>query len=211
MRNGYLPLIINEITAERLKGAKILFVDAPAREYSAYERRAVEGFVEQGGILIYTVGWERIGPSRRLLEDLGFQVGRTEAASDLPRPLGYFKNPFFEGGDYYAFVRFHAAWPVYCSDPQAMVLTKYSEGKPVIVARRLKKGVVAVIGDTCFAMNKNLEHEHGEPFDGMRENAVFWRWFLPLLTDDQPWYPPKPEAEPSAETPASEPSVSEKL
>ncbi len=212
MRNGYLPLVLKEMTSRRLSEAKVLFVDAPAREYSAAERRAVEEFVEQGGILIYTVGWEQIGPSRRLLEDLGFQVGRPEGVSDIPLPLGHYKTPFFNGRDYVAFVRFHAAWPVYCSDPKAMVLHQCVAGeKPVIVARRIKKGVAVVIGDTCFAMNKNLENKGGEPIEGLRKNAVFWRWFLPFLSDGKPWYPPKPVVElPTAETPPSQPSVPEK-
>ena len=54
---------------------------------------------------------------------------------------------------------------------------------------------MAVIGDTCFAMIKNLENEDGTPIEGLRENAVFWRCFLALLGDGQPWYPPKPQVE----------------
>jgi hypothetical protein len=209
IRNGYLPLLLSEATAQRLGRAKLLFVDAPAREYSAREREVVADFVRAGGVLIYAVGWERIGPSRRLLSELGFHVGlpgtAAAASAEKPHPLGYFKSPFFQGNNYYAFVRFHAAWPVYCDDPQAVPVTYYGEGKPVIVARRYGRGAVAVIGDTCFAMNKNLEHEDGSPFEGMRENAVFWRWFLPLLTDAVPWYPPKPAVEP-ADKPAPAPS-----
>jgi len=62
------------------------------------------------------------------------------------------------------------------------VVTQHQPGVPVIVVRRVGKGLVAVIGDTCFAMNKNLEREDGSPFEGLRENAVFWRWFLALLS-----------------------------
>jgi hypothetical protein len=40
-------------------------------------------------------------------------------------------------------------------------------------------------------MNKNLEWEDGRPFDGMRENADFWRYFLTELTDQPHWIPPK--------------------
>ncbi len=64
----------------------------------------------------------------------------------------------------------------------------------VIIVRRYGRGLVAVIGDTAFAMNKNLENEDGSPFEGMRENADFWRWFLALLGEGQMWFPPKPAA-----------------
>jgi hypothetical protein len=216
IRNGYLPLQLWEITPERLDKARLFFVDAPAREYTAAECRVVKDFVRRGGILIVTVGWERAGPSRRLLSELGFHVGAREDADtavEKPRPLGHFKSPFFNGGDYFNFVRFHAAWPVYCDDPKALVVTEYESGKPVIIVRRLRHGAVAVIGDTCFAMMKNLENEDGSPIEGMRENAVFWRWFLALLGDKEPWYPPKPQIEapaadaaPAAAPPASAPS-----
>jgi hypothetical protein len=221
MRNGYLPLLLSQITPERLDRARLLFIDAPSRAYSADECQAVRDFARRGGIVIITVGYERAGPSRRLLSTLGFQVGMPADAetadgtpAQKPAPLGHFKSPFFNGGDYYAFVRFHAAWPVYCDDPNAFVVTEYKPGKAVIVVRRLRRGAVAVIGDTCFAMLKNLENEDGSPIEGLRENAVFWRWFLAFLGGGEPWYPPKPQIEapadstvpPAAVPPAAAPS-----
>jgi hypothetical protein len=142
------------------------------------------------------------------LSTLGFHVGTpgtdaagtiysgsADAPAEKPRPLGHFKSPFFNGGDYVTYVRFHAAWPVYCDDPGAVTVAEYKRGKAVIVVRRLRRGVVAVIGDTCFAMMKNLENEDGSPIEGLRENAVFWRWFLASLGGGEPWYPPKPQIE----------------
>ncbi len=210
MRNGYLPLLLSDTTPERLDKARLLFIDAPAREYSAAECDIVENYVKKGGIVILTVGYERVGPSQRLLSTFGFRVGPTkekEERGEKPKPLGHFKSPFFNGGDYYAFVRFHAAWPVYCDDPKAMLITQYSPGKPVIIVRRVEKGLAVVIGDTCFAMMKNLENEDGSPIEGKRENADFWRWFLALLGEGEPWYPPKPaiEAPPGGAAPPVEP------
>ena len=54
-----------------------------------------------------------------------------------------------------------------------------------------------MIGDTGFAMNKNLEWENGAPFEGMRENADFWRWFITYLNDQPMWIPPKPKIQPA--------------
>ena len=46
------------------------------------------------------------------------------------------------------------------------------------------RGKAVVVADTEFALNVNLEREGGQPFEGMRENADFWRWLLsPLPTD----------------------------
>jgi hypothetical protein len=64
--------------------------------------------------------------------------------------------------------------------------------------RRIGKGKVVVVGDTAFAMNKNLEIEGGQPFEGMRENPHFWRWLLTYLRDRPRWVPPDPDAERAA-------------
>ena len=169
--------------------------------------RPSEDFARRGGIVIITVGTsgpaQAAGSYRSSVSKWGcprMRKRRTERRGKKPAPLGHFKSPFFNGGDYYAFVRFHAAWPVYCDDPKAFVVTEYKPGKAVIVVRRLRRGAVAVIGDTCFAMLKNLENEDGSPIEGLRENAVFWRWFLAFLGGGEPWYPPKPQIEEPADS-----------
>jgi hypothetical protein len=211
MRNGYLPLMLPEVTEERLSRARLLISVAPAKPYSIRERQAIENFVRDGGIFICTVGYEEAEPLHPLLSKLGYYVGGDpetwETTTGEPVPLGHFKTPFFDGGDYRAYVRFHAAWPIDCDDPNRLVVSHYPPDKLLIVVRRVGRGLVAVIGDTCFAMNKNLELESGVPFEGKRENADFWRWFLALLgeREEEMWYPPKPEepadAEPATGTP----------
>jgi hypothetical protein len=203
LRNDFLVLNLQEISRERLERARVLISVAPARSYTAEEREIIRDFVAHGGIFISTVGYIDAGPSRELLSEFGFYVGvppGVDPKQDEPYPLGYFKSPFFNGGNYVNYVRFHAAWPVYCTDRNAMAVSVYPGNLPVIVVRRyMNSGLVAVVGDTFFASNKNLENEGGEPFEGMRENALFWRWFLSWLRDgvgEGPiWYPTKPERE----------------
>ena len=62
---------------------------------------------------------------------------------------------------------------------------------PVILRRDFGEGHFIVIGDGSFAHEKNLEQEGGQPFEGLRENADFWRWLLTGLRGD-PWYPENP-------------------
>jgi hypothetical protein len=116
-----------------------------------------------------------------------------------PIPCSHFKTPYFQGEDYEAFVRFDAAWPIVCLDQpsQRLLITERDGLMPddptfhLIEVRRLGQGLIAVIGDTGFGMNKNLEHEDGSPFEGLRENADFWRWFMDLLrTGETQWIPP---------------------
>ena len=59
---------------------------------------------------------------------------------------------------------------------------------PVIVSRAVGQGHVVLIGDTCFAMNKNLEYIGGQSFSGGYETAHFWRWLLTRLQDSRSGY-----------------------
>ena len=217
------PVLIPKSTPR----ARLLISVAPGREFSASERETIRDFISAGGIFISTVGCDDVGPSRKLLEELGFYVGgrkwkwldrgqetgptvhfkagangtNWEDPYGEPKPLGYFKSPYFNGGDFLAFVRFYAAWPLDCDDPDQLLITYYPPDVPVIVLRRYGAGLATVIGDTAFAQNRNLENRDGSPFDGMRENAVFWRWFLALVRDGmgegRRWFPKKSDTVPA--------------
>jgi hypothetical protein len=204
MRNGYTSLSLDEFHTRRLKGAGLLISAAPARAFTTEEIRAVREFIAEGGIFICTVGWPEARASRELLAALDFYVGGIGAATSgqpEPKTFGHFKAPYFNGGDYMAYVRFHAAWTVESTDPQARAIAygpRDPKGPPdqpdptVILMRRIGRGKAVVVADTDFAMNKNLEREGGQPFEGMRENADFWRWLLDYLNDQPPWTPPRP-------------------
>jgi hypothetical protein len=200
MRSGYLTLTTQEITARRLAGAQLLVSVAPGRAYTAAERQAVREFVGGGGTLIATVGMDERGPSSRLLSELGLEVGdgtRAVGPTPGPMPMGFFKSPYYNVGDYMVYVRFHAGWPVHSKEPDIRVLAYGAGNLPIILQRRVGRGKVILVGDTCFAMNKNLEVESGGAFEGMRENPHFWRWLLTDVRDQPPWIPPNPKAPPA--------------
>lgn len=218
MRNGYLALDLHEFSPDRLERAGLLISVAPARPFTAAEIAAVRRFIADGGIFICTVGWPESAASRPLLAALDFYVGGLAAATTggpEPKPFGHFKAPYFNGGDYMAYVRFHAGWKVESTDPHAQPLAygpRDPKGPPgqqdptVILMRRIGRGKAVVVADTAFATNQNLEREGGEPFEGMRENADFWRWLVTYLTDQPIWTPPKPVPAPApAPTPAQPP------
>jgi hypothetical protein len=190
MRNGCLALDLPRLTPERLERAGLLISIAPARAFSPQEIETVKAFVKNGGTFILTTGYEQRAPSEALLDAFGLRVGMPKGTSLEPEPLGHFKSPYLESEGRRVYVRFHAAWPVAADEPDAQVIAYGRDNQPVIIMRRFGTGKVLLIGDTCFAMNMNLESENGAPFEGLRENADFWRWLLTMIRGGPMWVPP---------------------
>jgi len=198
MRNGLQPFLLPELTSERLERAGMLVSIAPARPFSRAERAAVRRFVEGGGIFICTVGADRVGPVQPLLEEFNLRVPpipipphenvRESAPMGHPHRTRY--RPM--SADYDIGLLFYHGWPVECEKSDVLVRTP--ENLPIIAFRNVGRGGVVLIGDTAFAMNKNLEYVGGEPFGGRYDNAHFWRWLIRSLTGQEPWLPPPAQA-----------------
>jgi hypothetical protein len=199
--------------------ARLLVSIAPGRSYTASEQASIDAYVAAGGVFICTVGYDRSGPVRDFLAERGFFVGGRKWAYcegplienyvagtagrqwrdtiGEPRPLGHFKSPFLRTKNFMSSVRFHAGWPVeFVPSSSTMVLCSYPPDAPLIILSRHKQGMFVVIGDSKFALNMNLETRDGSPFEKMRENIVFWRWFLSLIregtgeiTGKEMWFP----------------------
>ena len=213
MRNGYLVLDLPNFSAARLAGAGLLISIAPSREYTEDEREIIKDWVAGGGVFICTVGYEDRGPSADLLAQFDLKVGLpldAEGNEVEPQAMGHFKTTYVETEHGRAYVRYDAAWPVWSEalltgGGQVQVITygrrllpkelhpelpMAQRQLPVIIRRQYGAGAVILVGDTHFAVNKNLELESGQPFDGMYENAHFWRWLLTPMRYGEPWQPP---------------------
>ncbi|OHB73637.1 MAG: hypothetical protein A2V70_04745 [Planctomycetes bacterium RBG_13_63_9] len=211
MRSGYLPLMLPELTGERLKGAGLLISIAPARAFSAAEREAVREFVREGGSLICMVGAEEAAGSRELLADFGFEVlpslvppdddtrESTPLGKDRPLSMAY-----VDTGEYKTALQTYAPWEIDCSaeDAQKRVWwPEHSQNHGLIIHRIVGKGMIGVIGDTFIAANQNLESQTS----ALDHNVVFWRWFLSVVAQQEEWTPPNPSR--GAELPDELPPV----
>jgi hypothetical protein len=192
-RDGYLPLLLPEVTAERLERAGVLISIAPAKPFSPAERQVVHQFVKDGGVLICMVGAEEAPANRELLADYGFRVPHSPVGPNEdvrePEPAGAYYSSYLTLEKYRTYMRFYAGWPVECAEADVEVL-KYGPGDiPMIIRRTVGRGSVTVVGDTHFASNWNLlQATRGQP----TENEIFWRWFLSRITGRKEWLPPEP-------------------
>jgi hypothetical protein len=83
MRNGYLPLLLPEVTPERLHRASLLVCIAPARTFSYGEQLAVREFVKSGGTLVAMAGAEDADATNDLLA--GFRGPADGFSMSIPR------------------------------------------------------------------------------------------------------------------------------
>jgi len=199
MRKDLLTLTLPQLTRERLDRAGVFVSVGPSRSFSASEQQMLVDFVERGGLLLCTVGAEEAAASQPLLARFGIRVPRSPVATGIeqrePEPMGRLRAVYLriqqpDGSTDDVGVNFFAGWPIELLSGDGEVLVYGKNDQPLVVRRNFGRGSVIVMGDTGFAMNKNLEYVGGEPFDGRYENADFWRWLLSSLTDDQPWLPP---------------------
>jgi len=194
MSNGYLPLLLPEVTPERLEGARLLVSIAPSKAFSADEQQHVGQFVRGGGIFISMVGAEESPPSAELLATLGLEIPVSPVPPSEqtlePIPLGSFRQIFAGESDSKAYVEFYAGWPLK-ELRDNIPLVVWSDGTtdlPIVIQQKHESGSAVLIGDTWFAANKNLDI--GSQTDPTRDNTLFWRWLLTRLSGRGEWVPP---------------------
>ncbi len=198
MRNGRLPILMRQWSNEQVQRAGMLISIAPSRPFSDAERAAVRKFLDNGGVMLCMAGANHAGPIQPLLSEFGLSVPLSPLPAgdpgSEPKPMGHFRTPYLDTGKYQVHVGFYAGWPVEGKE-NAEILVHGFDNLPVVVRTHVGQGKLILIGDTCFAMNKNLEAREGEPPRGFVENAHFWRWFIAGLSDVE-WIPPEPKPPP---------------
>ena len=162
MRNGYLSFTLRSFEKKRLEQADLLVLIAPSQPFTRNEIKWIKDFVNKGGTLILTVGWEEKEASLPLMESFGFSIDYL--------PLAQFISVISYANQK---VRFSEAWPVVSSGGKSTVVASYQK-LPVIVKKAYGKGQVVMIGDSSFFWNKNLETEESQ----LQENINFLKWLL---------------------------------
>lgn len=195
MRNGWLPLLAPDLSAERLDKAGLLVLIAPAKQFSGAERAAIRDFLTAGGTLVAMAGAAEAGPINELLADQHLGVPTSPLSGRInrrePRPLGASRSRYLvledKQGEYETHMQFFAAWPVEAGSSDAEVLKRDQDEVPVIVRQPVGAGQVVLVGDTYFAVNENLLSSGNQP----SENEVFWRWLLGRVGAAPEWIPPR--------------------
>ena len=145
-RHGFVPLAMREFDREQLAASQLYVTVAPAFPYAANERDALRTYVENGGLLIVSAGYEERNGAAELLAEFGYGVGST--------PLGsaHVAETLLEGQQVYM----HESWPVLQPDGRGEVWVR-CWGYPIVVFETIGSGGLLVIADSMFLGSKRLE------------------------------------------------------
>ena len=165
MRNGYLSFNLHKFSQEKLSQCDLLVLIAPSQPFSSKEIHWIMEYLERGGDLILTVGWEEKEAALPLLKALGMDIENI--------PMGNFDAPILGTEEKASFLE---GWVLSFQEEETQVLSKYL-GYPVILKRKVGAGDVVLIGDSSIFANMNLEHgDHEHP-----ESVSFLIWLISLL------------------------------
>jgi uncharacterized protein DUF4350 len=172
MRAGYNTFSMNRFSADQLNFADLFIIANPTKTFSSKEISDIRNFVENGGNLFISAGWEE----RECLVDL-------LAVFDITienQPLGGTDKASITILENKVYATFIEAWPVKCSSEHKVIVSWL--GQPVIITRSFGKGNVCVVGDAQFLTNRMLEHaDHGH-----LNAIIFFRWLLYNVRGETP-------------------------
>jgi len=144
-RNGYCTMLMREFSEPLIRDSEVMVVIAPAKAFSPGERTVIQDFMEAGGMLIVSTGYEEKDRSESLLSIFGAEIRSV--------PLAHFDVSIFDQT-----VRFAEAWPLKISDPEAVAVAYHPAfPDPIMVFVPRGKGGALIIGDSQFLLNSNLE------------------------------------------------------
>jgi hypothetical protein len=146
VRNGTVPLLVYDLDAEALARADLLVIIAPGQRFSKRELETISRWVDRGGHLLITVGYEESQGSQDLLACFGLAVDHI--------PLGP-AEVMREAGR----VQFREAWPVRAEGGGAQVVAEAYE-QSVALYQPWGNGGIALFGDSTFLLGGSLENEY---------------------------------------------------
>ena len=161
MRNGFYTQNLKSFDLKTLQRAELLVVVAPSVEFSARDVRVVREYVDGGGTVILSSGYEDIAATRRLLAEFRMDIPYT--------PLGRFMIPVPQAGNQY--VRFWRIWPI-VSEISGSIKAVSADGTVKSVSLLTEGGTYDVVLDeTGVRLGRELHGKSAEVKGVIREKV----------------------------------------
>ncbi|MDD4650904.1 MAG: hypothetical protein PHQ34_01620 [Methanothrix sp.] len=165
IRNGYMPLILSNMdNFDQIHRGKVAIIIAPSRGYTSEEAQMLKKFVENGGLLMISAGYDSEKTLKQLFVALKIDVldiplgsppwivethGQSAGVVSEEKLRIYWHKP-----------KFMDAYPVQAEGNYTSITTMRYEGSDykLIITKDIGKGKVVLIGDSRFLLNENLEY-----------------------------------------------------
>ena len=151
-RNGYLPLVLREFNYNNINRSSILLIVAPNEPFSDKEVKDMMRFMEKGGLIILSSGYQCRDCVIPLLNKFKLDIDNI--------PLG--PAPYVEENpeEHQMEPKFVDAWPILVMNKTAVsYYDLYIENQTYTLAVFIKhgKGGLILIADNEFFLDKNIE------------------------------------------------------
>ena len=155
MRNGYLPIIEDDISYTKMQNSEIVVFNAPTKTFSINEVNSILKYIKEGGVVILATGFDDKAASMPLLNEFGLDIeelplGPIPYVEEDPEP--YIKEP-----------RFVDSWPIIgnLEDKNKFYsITIAAEEYVLMYFTPYGKGGFLLISDSMYLLDKNIESLH---------------------------------------------------
>jgi hypothetical protein len=153
VRNDYLPLILKDFSAEKLSNCEILILNAPTKAFSDGEVESIKQFMNDGGLIILSTGFEDKDASIPLLSEFGLDVDEI--------PLGPVPYVEEDPETYQKDPRFVSSWPIIMdgsSDTEIFYSVEILYQEYILMTfTSYGSGGLLLISDSEYLLDGNLE------------------------------------------------------
>jgi hypothetical protein len=191
IRNGYMPLILEyDKDFEQITSGKVAIIIAPSRGYTSEETKKLKNFVENGGLLMISAGYDSEKPLRPLFDALDINVRNIPMGSPpwIVETHGQSAGIVSEENlrNYWHKPKFMDAYPVTAEGNHTSIASMKYGGSDydLIIIKEIGRGKAVLIGDSRFLLNENLEYLTLGPGEESKEDyQLQWLGNIELLKD----------------------------
>lgn len=174
MRNGFVAIFADYCDYYREIDPALIFIVAPTKGMSLSYTATLIDFVERGGILFVSAGWERRGLVRHLLAQFDISIQPVMLGPVPWRHPSLLETQEIDSPD------FKEAWPIHVLNPENTSVYYAFEEYALVTITKKGTGKLVFIGDSRFFHSDNLEEElRGKP-----HNVRFFRDLLMTVMKD---------------------------
>jgi hypothetical protein len=188
VRNGYTPLIIDyKKDFNQILRGKVSIIIAPSEGYTHGEVQTLKSFVEKGGLLIISAGYDSAKPLKSLFDELELKVLKIPLGSPpwIVETHGQSSGVVSEENlrMYWHKPKFMDVYPVQARGNYTSIASMKIEGSDynLIITKEIGKGEVVLIGDSRFLLNENLEYLTLGPDESKEDYQLQWLGNIELL------------------------------